>query len=58
VIFDGMTKPVGRTLYITTEFGAGLVVTMSVIALYFWTRRGEVEFAHRIVTLGKVPSLG
>ena len=42
VIFDGMTKPVGRTLYITTEFGAGLVVTMWVVALYFWTRRGEV----------------
>jgi membrane protease YdiL (CAAX protease family) len=42
VIFDGMTKPVGRTLYITTEFGAGLVVTMWVAAVYFWTRRGEV----------------
>jgi uncharacterized protein len=41
-IFDGMTKPVGRTLYITTEFGAGLVVTMWIVALYFWSRRGEV----------------
>jgi uncharacterized protein len=43
VIFDGMTKPIGRTLYFSTEFGAGLVVTMWVVALYFWTRRGEVE---------------
>jgi uncharacterized protein len=43
VIFDGMTKPAGRTLYITTEFGAGLVVTMWIVALYFWTRRAEVS---------------
>jgi uncharacterized protein len=42
VIFDGMTKPVGRVLYITTEFGAGLVVTMGVFALYFWSRRNEL----------------
>lgn len=41
-IFDGMTKPAGRTLYITTEFGVGLVVTTWVVALYLWTRRGEV----------------
>lgn len=42
VIFDGMTRPVGRVLYITTEFGAGLVLTMGAFAVYFWTRRGEV----------------
>ena len=28
IIFDGMTVPVDRTLYTTTEFGAGLVLTM------------------------------
>lgn len=44
-IFDGMTKPVGHALYITTEFGAGLVVTMWIAALYLWTRRGEVSAA-------------
>lgn len=42
VVFDGMTRPVGRTLYITTEFGAGLVLTMGAFAIYFWTRRKEV----------------
>jgi membrane protease YdiL (CAAX protease family) len=42
-IFDRMTAPVGRTLYITTEFGAGLVLTMGAVALYFWSRRGEVS---------------
>jgi uncharacterized protein len=42
-IFDGMTKPVGHALYITTEFGAGLVVTTWIVALYLWTRRGEVS---------------
>jgi membrane protease YdiL (CAAX protease family) len=41
-IFDRMTAPVGRTLYVTTEFGAGLVLTIGAFALYFWTRRKEV----------------
>lgn len=41
-IFDRITAPVGRTLYITTEFGAGLVLTIGAFALYFWTRRSEV----------------
>jgi len=43
IVFDGMTRPVGRTLYFTTEFGAGLIVTMGAFALYFWSRRGEVS---------------
>jgi membrane protease YdiL (CAAX protease family) len=42
-IFDRMTAPVGRTLYITTEFGAGLVLTVGAVAVYFWSRRGEVS---------------
>jgi uncharacterized protein len=41
-IFDRMTAPVGRALYLTTEFGAGLVLTVGVLAIYFWTRRGAV----------------
>ena len=41
-IFDRTTAPVGRALYITTEFGAGLVLTVAAFALYFWTRRKEV----------------
>ena len=41
-IFDRMTAPVGGALYITTEFGAGLVLTIGVFAIYFWTRRREV----------------
>lgn len=41
-VFDRMTAPVGRTLYITTEFGAGLVLTMGAVAVYLWTRREEV----------------
>jgi membrane protease YdiL (CAAX protease family) len=42
-IFDRMTAPTGPTLYITTEFGAGLVLTIGTFALYFWTRRAEVS---------------
>lgn len=41
-IFDRMTAPVGKALYITTEFGVGLVLTVTAVALYFWTRRSEV----------------
>ena len=41
-IFDRITAPVGRSLYITTEFGLGMVLTVGVCALYFWMRRKEV----------------
>ena len=41
-IFDRITAPVGKTLYVTTEFGAGLVLTIGAFAAYFWTRRNEV----------------
>jgi membrane protease YdiL (CAAX protease family) len=41
-IFDRMTAPVGRVLYVTTEFGAGLVLTTGACALYLWTRRNEL----------------
>ena len=44
-IFDRITAPVGRALYVTTEFGAGLVLTVGAFALYFWTRRNEVSSA-------------
>jgi uncharacterized protein len=42
-IFDRMTAPVGGALYITTEFGFGMVLTVGATALYFWTRRRLVE---------------
>src|SRR3984885_14010156 len=41
-IFDRMTAPVGRALYVTTEFGAGLALTAGAFAVYFWTRRNEL----------------
>jgi uncharacterized protein len=41
-IFDRMTSPAGKALYVTTEFGAGLVLTIGAFAVYFWTRRNEV----------------
>lgn len=41
-IFDRLTAPVGRALYITTEFGAGLVLTIGAAAVYFWLRRKEL----------------
>jgi membrane protease YdiL (CAAX protease family) len=41
-ILDGMTAAAGRTLYYTTEFGCGLVLTVGAVAAYLWTRRGEL----------------
>ena len=41
-IFDRMTARSGRVFYVTTEFGAGLIVTMGAFAVYFWSRRKEV----------------
>lgn len=42
-IFDRLTAPIGRALYITTEFGVGMVLTTAGVALYLWLRRREVE---------------
>lgn len=42
-IFDRMTAPAGKALYVTTEFGAGLVLTIGAAAVYVWTRRNEVS---------------
>jgi membrane protease YdiL (CAAX protease family) len=42
-IFDRITAPAGRALYVTTEFGAGLVLTVGAFALYLWTRRQEAS---------------
>jgi CAAX protease family protein len=40
-IFDPLTADRGLTKYITTEFGVGLAVGYTVLAMYFWRRRGE-----------------
>lgn len=51
-IFDRMTKPVGAALYVTTEFGAGMVLTVCACAFYLWTRRGEVASSRLPLTAG------
>lgn len=42
-IFDQLMRNTVRTLWYTTEFGAALALTCDVVAVYFWTRRAEVE---------------
>lgn len=42
-IFDRITNATGKSLYVTTEFGAGLALTVGACAFYLWTRRAEVE---------------
>jgi uncharacterized protein len=42
-VFDNVTRDTGKTLWYTTEFGVALAVVNVGIAVYFWTRRGEVE---------------
>ena len=42
-ILDPLTMDTGRTKYVTTEFGVGLAIAYSILALYFWRRRDEVQ---------------
>lgn len=42
-VFDNLMRNTGKTLWYTTEFGVGLAVVTIVFAIYFWTRRAEVE---------------
>ncbi len=42
-ILDNLMRNTGRTLWLTTEFGAALALTSAAFAVYFWTRRAEVE---------------
>jgi len=44
-ILDRITAPVGRALYVTTEFGFGLILTIGATGLYFWLRRKELPAA-------------
>ena len=41
--FDPLTADTGRTKYVIGEFGAALPLTVIVLAVYFWLRRGEVS---------------
>jgi len=42
-ILDQLTTQSGVALYVTTEFGAGLVLTTGAVAFSFWRRRGEFQ---------------
>lgn len=42
-IFDPSTVDRGLTKYVTTEFGVGLALAYTIVALYFWRRRGEAR---------------
>jgi membrane protease YdiL (CAAX protease family) len=42
-VFDNLMRDTGKTRWYTTEFGAALAVMNIAVAVFFWTRRGEVE---------------
>jgi membrane protease YdiL (CAAX protease family) len=42
-VFDNMMRNTGKTLWYTTEFGVALAAVNVAFAVYFWTRRAEVE---------------
>jgi membrane protease YdiL (CAAX protease family) len=44
-ILDQMTAQTGRSVYLTSEFGAGMVVTTALVAGWLWTRRSELPEA-------------
>jgi membrane protease YdiL (CAAX protease family) len=57
LIFDAITAPAGRVLYITTEFGAGLVLTIGAIATYLWLReRKSLAAAATIAIASTAPA--
>ena len=43
--FDPLTVGNSKTRYIAGEFGAAIVMTSVLLAVYFWKRRGEVAVA-------------
>jgi membrane protease YdiL (CAAX protease family) len=43
IVFDNLTRDTGHTLLYTTVFGAAPACTSALFALYFWTRREEVD---------------
>lgn len=40
-VFDGLTRDTGPTLYITTDFGAGLAVFYGIAAVLLWRKKSE-----------------
>jgi len=40
--FDRVTADTGITAYVTTEFGIGLALAATVVALFFYTRRDQI----------------
>ncbi len=54
-VFDPMTRPVGRALYITTEFGFGLAITVAVTAVLLVVR-WPVRYASDAVQPQAVPA--
>lgn len=50
-IFDAMTAQSGPVVYVTGEFGVGMVVTSGLVALCLWTRRGQLQSRTRSSSL-------
>ena len=42
-IFDHLIRNTGRTLWYTTQFGAALSFSGLLVAIYFWSRRNEIQ---------------
>jgi membrane protease YdiL (CAAX protease family) len=42
-LFDHLIRNTGPTPWFTSEFGAGLAIVTTMFALYFWTRRHEIQ---------------
>ena len=42
-IFDQLMRNTGRTLWLTTEFGAALAMSTAAFALVFWSKRKELN---------------
>ena len=50
-LFDNLIRNDGSTYWYTTEFGAALAITGTVLALFFWARRTELHADDRKVSV-------
>jgi membrane protease YdiL (CAAX protease family) len=42
-IFNGLTKDTGNTLFFSGEFGLGLALVYTILAIWFWKRLGHLQ---------------
>jgi uncharacterized protein len=53
-VFTPLTVNTGITAYVIDEFGIGLVIAFILLALYFWTKRGELPGRSQAIATAQI----